>query len=136
MGARGLLVPPPAVPSSGSDQRCGWWGENEPYALHAQLRGLPGFAAQRRQAQEAMRQVLYHIQRHGLAQVAQSPREHDRVVQHGVQSARLERVGGGRVGGRGKHVDTDVEVDRDGEKEESGREWAEGTGGGVGKNRK
>lgn len=95
MGARGLLVPPPAVPSSGSDQRCGWWGENEPYALHAQLGGLPGFAAQRRQAQEAMRQVLYHIQRHGLAQVAQSPREHDRVVQHGVQSARLERVGGG-----------------------------------------
>lgn len=128
-------MPPPAVPSSGSDQRCGWRGEDEPYALHAQLRGLPGLAAQRRQAQEAMRQVLYHIQRHGLAQIAQSPREHDRVVQHGVQSARLERVGV-RVGGRGKHVDKDVEVDSDGEKEESGREWAEGTGGGVGKKRK
>lgn len=128
-------MPPPAVPSSGSDQRCGWRGEDEPYALHAQLRGLPGLAAQRRQAQEAMRQVLYHIQRHGLAQIAQSPREHDRVIQHGVQSARLERVGV-RVGGRGKHVDTDVEVDRDGEKEELGREWAEGTGGGVGKKRK
>lgn len=55
-----------------------------------------------------MRQVLYHIQRHGLAQVAQPPREHDRVIQHGVQSARLERVGV-RVGGKVKDVDTDME---------------------------
>lgn len=69
-GNKRALVSPPAAPSSraarlgrGSDPRRGGRGgqrEDETDALHALRRGLPRLPAQRRQAQEAVRQVLHH----------------------------------------------------------------------------
>ena len=98
-GYKQPLVSPPTTPLSlrglarpGSDRRAGKI-EDETDALHAQRGCLPRLPAQRRQAQEAVRQVLHHAQRHGLAQAAEPPREHDRVVQHGVQRAGLRGRG-------------------------------------------
>ena len=70
------LSPRGLAPSHGSDRRARRI-EDEADVLHTQRRGLPRLMAQRRQAQEAVRQVLHHAQRHGLAQAAQPPREHD-----------------------------------------------------------
>lgn len=111
------LVSPPAAArgrarAGGSDRRRSGAGRSEDLAdaFHAQRGCLPRFPTQGRQAQEAVRQVLHHAQRHRLAEAAQPPCEHDRVVQYGVQRARLWDGGsGGHRDGwmnrRREHVD-------------------------------
>lgn len=99
------LVSPPAAArgrarAGGSDRRRSGARRSEDLAdaFHAQRGCLPRFPTQGRQAQEAVRQVLHHAQRHRLAQAAQPPCEHDRVVQYGVQRARLWDGGSGAQG--------------------------------------
>lgn len=68
-------------------------GEDLSDALHADIRGLSGLLGELGEAEEAVREVVHHTQRHRLLDVLQSFGKHHGVIQHGVQSTGL----GGRT---------------------------------------